>query len=387
MMNIPYGHQQITEEDIRAVVDTLRSDYLTQGPEIGGFEKKFAGYVDAPYALAVSNATAALHIAAKALGVRPGTKVIVPPVTFAASANCVRYCGGEVVFCDIDSKTYLLDMENLESLLKSSPKGTYAGVVPVDFAGYPYHADRLRKLADAYGLWILEDACHAPGASFRDAGGDWQKTGSSRYADVSIFSFHPVKHITTGEGGMATTRSKELYEKMALYRSHGITKDPALLQKNDGGWYYEMVDLGYNYRLTDIQAALGCSQLDRAAAGVEKRRLIAQRYNEAFSACSRIKTPFVDSDARHAYHLYVIQVDDRAGLYNYLRTKGVYSQVHYVPLHLMPYYRQFGYKESDFPVAEAYYAHCLSLPMYPTLTEEQQGYVIDCVLEFCGSKK
>lgn len=383
-MNIPYGHQQITDEDIRAVVDTLKSDYLTQGPKIGEFEKKFAGYVDAPYALAVNNATAALHIAAKALGVCPGKKVIVTPLTFAASANCVRYCGGEVVFCDIDSKTYLLDMEKLESLLKSSPKGTYAGVVPVDFAGYPYHADRLRKLADEYGIWILEDACHAPGASFHDAGGDWQKTGSSRYADISIFSFHPVKHITTGEGGMATTRSKELYEKMALYRSHGITKDPALLQKNDGGWYYEMVDLGYNYRLTDIQAALGCSQLDRAAAGVEKRRLIAQRYNEAFSASSRIKTPFEDSDARHAYHLYVIQVDDRAGLYNYLRTKGVYSQVHYVPLHLMPYYRQFGYKEGDFPEAEAYYAHCLSLPMYPTLTEEQQDYVIDCVLEFCG---
>lgn len=381
--NIPYGHQQITEEDIAAVVETLKSDYLTQGPKIGEFEKKFAAYVDAPYALAVDNATSGLHLAAKALGVKEGVKVIVTPITFASSANCVKFCGGDVVFCDIDPDTYLMDTKKLENMLSSSPRGTYAGIIPVDFGGYPHKMDELRELADQYGLWILEDACHAPGAAFQAKDGSWQKTGNSRYADATVFSFHPVKHITTGEGGMVTTRNEALYKKMALYRTHGITKDPDLLQKNDGGWYYEMVDLGYNYRITDFQAALGMSQLDRAEIGIVRRQEIARKYDEAFAEADSIRIPFVGQGIRHAYHLYVIQVPDRLGLYNHLRSKGIFAQIHYIPLHLQPYYRQFGSKEGDCPVAESYYAHCLSLPMFPTLPEEDQDFVIESVLEFC----
>lgn len=382
--NIPYGHQQITEADIAAVVETLKSDYLTQGPKIGEFEKKFAAYVDAPHALAVDNATSGLHLAAKALGVKEGVKVIVTPITFASSANCVKFCGGDVVFCDIDPDTYLMDIKKLEKMLASAPQGTYSGIIPVDFGGYPHKMDEFRELADRYGLWILEDACHAPGAAFQAKDGSWQKTGNSRYADATVFSFHPVKHITTGEGGMVTTRNEALYKKMALYRTHGITKDPDLLQKNDGGWYYEMVDLGYNYRITDFQAALGMSQLDRAEAGIARRQEIARRYDEAFAGAASIRIPFVGQGIRHAYHLYVIQVPDRLGLYDHLRSKGIYAQVHYIPLHLQPYYRQLGSKEGDCPVAEDYYAHCLSLPMFPTLTEEEQDFVIGSVLEFYG---
>ena len=242
--------------------------------------------------------------------------------------------------------------------------------------------DEYRELADRYGLWILEDACHAPGAAFQAKDGSWQKTGNSRYADATVFSFHPVKHITTGEGGMVTTRNEALYKKMTLYRTHGITKDPDLLQKNDGGWYYEMVDLGYNYRITDFQAALGMSQLDRAEIGIVRRQEIARKYNEAFAEAASIRIPFVGQGIRHAYHLYVIQVPDRLGLYNHLRSKGIFAQIHYIPLHLQPYYRQFGSKEGDCPVAESYYTHCLSLPVFPTLPEEDQDFVIESVLEF-----
>lgn len=381
--NIPYGHQEITEEDIQAVVETLRSDYLTQGPKIQEFERNFSAYVDTSYALAVNNATAGLHLAAKALGVKEGCKVIVTPLTFASSANCIRFCGGDVVFCDVDPETYLMDIHKLEAILASAPEGTYSGVVLVDFGGYPHKMDEFRELADAYGLWILEDACHAPGASFCDKEGRWQKTGNGRYSDITVFSFHPVKHITTGEGGMVTTRNESLYKKMALLRTHGITKDSSLLQKNEGGWYYEMQELGCNYRMTDFQAALGISQLRRADAGVAKRREIARKYDAAFSGATSVRTPYVEPGIQHAYHLYVIQVPDRLGLYDYLRSQGIYAQVHYIPLHLQPYYRQFGYKEGDMPVVEEYYQHCLSLPMFPTLKDEEQDFVISSVLEFC----
>lgn len=379
---ITYGRQSITDDDINAVVETLRSDYLTQGPKIKEFEKVFAEYVGAKYAVAVNNATSALHLATTVLGVKPGTKVIVTPMTFAASANCVRYCGGEVTFCDIDPDTYLMDLDKLRELLEQSPKGTYSGIIIVDFAGYPHNLEEFRKVCDEYDLWMIEDACHAPGAWFRDSNGIMQRSGNGRYADISIFSFHPVKHIATGEGGMATTDSKELFEKLCHYRTHGITKDPALLEKNDGGWYYEMQDLGYNYRLTDFQAALGISQLARADMGLEKRNEIARRYDDAFKDIAEIKTPYREDNIFHAFHLYVIQVPDRKALYDYLHENGIYAQVHYVPLHLMPYYRQFGNKEGDLPVVEEYYNHCLSLPMYPTLAEEEQGYVIEKIREF-----
>ncbi|CCZ10923.1 UDP-4-amino-4,6-dideoxy-N-acetyl-beta-L-altrosamine transaminase [Culturomica massiliensis] len=380
--SIPYGRQNITEEDINAVIETLKSDYLTQGPKIGEFEKAFAEYVGAKYAVAVNNATAGLHLSAISLGVNSGDKIIVTPMTFAASANCVRYCGGEVVFCDIDKDTYLIDIQKLEDQLRKAPRGTYKGLILVDFAGYPLNLEAFRKLADTYGLWIIEDACHAPGGFFKDSEGKKQYCGNGNWADVSVFSFHPVKHIATGEGGMVTTNSKELYDKLCLYRTHGITKDPGLLSENHGGWYYEMQELGFNYRITDFQAALGVSQLKRADTGLKRRQLIARRYNEAFAKNNNIKIPFVSDDVFHAYHLYIIQVEDRLGLYNYLRERGIYAQVHYVPLHLMPYYAQRGNKKGDFPVVENYYEHCLSLPMYPTLTDEEQDYVIANVLHF-----
>ena len=382
MKPISYGRQYIAEDDLQAVHDTLLSDYLTQGPKIVEFEKAFADYCGADHAVFVNNGTAALHLAALALGVKPGNKVITTPITFVASANGFRYCGADIVFCDIDPETYLLDLDKLETLLASSPKGTYQGVVPVDFAGYPIHAEKLRKLADRYGLWIVEDACHAPGAYFTDAQGTFQKAGGGRYADMTVFSFHPVKHIATGEGGCITTNSQSLYERLTLYRTHGITKDPALMQENHGGWYMEMIDLGYNYRITDFQAALGIEQLKRLEWSLQRRAEIANTYNEAFASVSGIVIPKVAPDVRHAYHLYVIQVEDRKGLYDYLRQQNIFAQVHYIPAHLMPYYRQFGWGKGDMPVAEKYYEHCLSLPMYPTLTESEQQYVIDQVKTF-----
>lgn len=382
---IPYGRQHITDEDIDEVISTLKSDYLTQGPKIKEFEDAFASYVEARYAVAVNNATSGLHLAAMAFGVKPGDKVIVTPMTFAASANCIRYCGGEVVFCDIDKDTYLMDIEKLKNMLASAPKGTYKGIVPVDFAGYPVDIEAFRKVADEYDLWILEDACHAPGGYFIDSKGTKQYCGNG-LADVGVFSFHPVKHIATGEGGMVTTNRKDIYDALCLYRTHGITKDPARLEENHGGWYYEMQDLGFNYRITDFQAALGISQLKRAQAGLNRRQQIADAYNKAFAEVSGIRTPYVADNVYHAYHLYIIQVADRLGLYNYLRENKIYAQVHYVPLHLMPYYRQFGNKRGDLPVVEEYYRHCLSLPMYPTLTDEEQQYVIDKVIEFVTRK-
>ena len=376
MKAIPYGHQHITDEDIQAVIETLKSDYLTQGPKIIEFEQAFARYVGAKYAVAVSNATAGLHLAATALQVRSGDKVIVTPITFAASANCIRYCNGMVVFCDIDPDTYLMDIKKLRRLLETNPPSTFKGIVPVDFAGYPHQMEEFRQLADEYGLWILEDACHAPGGYFIDSNGEKQFCGNGKFADVTVFSFHPVKHIATGEGGMVTTNDKELFDRLSLLRTHGITKNPACLHENHGGWYYEMQELGYNYRLTDFQAALGLSQLKRADEGLKRRQKIAVRYNEAFKRIADIQTPYASPDVFHAYHLYIIQVPDRLDLYNYLHENGIYAQVHYIQLHLMPYYREQGNKPGDLPVAEKYYSRCLSLPMFPTLTDEEQEYVI-----------
>lgn len=380
---IPYGHQEITNDDIEAVIAALRSDFITCGPRVSQFEEDFKEYVDNPrYACAVCNATAGLHLAAHALGVKPGVNVIVTPLTFASSANCVKFCGGNVTFCDIDPETYLMDINKLKDILDRSPKGTYHGIIVVDFAGYPHNMEDFRKVADEYGCWIIEDACHAPGAYFIDSKGEKQYTGNSRFADATIFSFHPVKHITTGEGGMVVTNRKDVYDSVTINRTHGITHDVVQMEKCDGNWYYEMIELGYNYRLTDIQAALGISQLKRSRKGVERRRQLVVQYNEAFKDMKGIKTPFEASDVYHAYHLYIIQLEDRKGLYDYLRTQGIYAQVLYYPLHLMPYYKQFGYKEGDLPIVEDYYKHCLALPMFPTLTDGQQQYIIEKVKEF-----
>ena len=383
---IPYGRQCITDDDIKAVINTLQSDFLTQGPQVPEFESAFAKYVGSEYAVAVSNGTAALHLAALALNVSANDNVIVPPITFAASANCIRYCGGNVTFCDIDKDNYLIDLEKLEDLLQSKPKGYYKGIVPVDYTGYPVDGEKLKKIADNYALWIIEDACHAPGAYFIDSKEEKQKTGNGKFAELTCFSFHPVKHITTGEGGMITTNSKELYEKLLLLRTHGITKDSDKLKENHGGWYYEMQDLGYNYRLTDFQAALGISQLKRADININKRIEIANNYNNAFNNIQEIITPKVNDNVRHAYHLYVIQTDKRLELYNYLKQKGIFTQVHYIPVHLMPYYQAQGCKKGDFINSEIFYDHCLSLPMYPTLTIMEQHYVIQEIQIFFNSK-
>ncbi|GIM61848.1 UDP-4-amino-4,6-dideoxy-N-acetyl-beta-L-altrosami ne transaminase [Capnocytophaga canis] len=381
---IPYGKQHITEEDIQVVIEALKSDYLTQGPKIAEFEESFAKYIGVKYAVAVANGTAALHLCTIALGVKEGDKVITTPLTFAASANCVRYCGGEVVFADIDPETYLIDIDSIKELLKNSPKDTYKGIIPVDFAGRAVDLEELKQLADEYNLWIIEDACHAPGGYFVDTKGDKQLCGNGKYADVAVFSFHPVKHIASGEGGMITTNDEKLYRKLLQLRTHGIVRETDLYTNTisfSGGeeqyplWYMEMQTLGYNYRITDFQAALGNSQLKRADWGLNRRRQIAEVYQKFFAGKSYIKgqSGLVEG---HAYHLYIIEVEDRFGLYNYLRTKNIFAQIHYIPCHLMPYYRQFGWKEGDRPNAEEYYKHCISLPMYPTLTEEEQTYLI-----------
>lgn len=381
MKTIPYGRQNITQQDIDAVVGALTSDFLTQGPKIREFEEKFATYVKARYAVAVANGTAALHLSTLALGVNHQSRVITTPITFAASANCVRYCGGEVVFSDIDPETILLDIKKVRALLQASPKGTYQGIIPVDFAGFPVDMESFRELADEYGMWIIEDACHAPGGYFTDRKGVRQMCGNGVFADLAIFSFHPVKHIACGEGGMVTTNNKELYEKLLLLRTHGISKDPIDMHENHGGWYYEMLELGYNYRLTDMQCALGISQLSRADEGFSRRQDIAKHYDKAFSD-SPVNCIVPPSNALgHAYHLYVIQVNNRKNLYDTLRQKGIYAQIHYVPVHLMPYYQKLGNRKGSMPLAETYYEKCISLPMYPGLTEDDQQYVIDAVLE------
>jgi UDP-4-amino-4,6-dideoxy-N-acetyl-beta-L-altrosamine transaminase len=377
MKSIPYGRQHITEEDINAVITTLQSDFLTQGPAVKEFEDSFATYIGSRHAVAVSNGTAALHLAAMAYNVQPGEKVITTPITFSASANCIRYCGGEVLFADIDKDTYTIDLNRVEDLFKKDKN--IKGVVPVDFAGHPVDLEALRSITDKYGAWILEDACHAPGGYFTDSKGRKQNCGNGSYASQAIFSFHPVKHIATGEGGMITTNDEAIYKRLLKLRTHGITRETELMEKNDGGWYMELQELGFNYRLPDILAALGITQLQKAPEGLEKRKKIAAAYTHGFYG-SPVQTPLYDDG--HAFHLYIIQVDQRKALYDFLRGKGIYSQVHYIPVHLMPYYRQFGWEKGDFPVAEAYYDRCLSLPMYPTLTGGEQAYVIEQVLEF-----
>ena len=383
---IPYGRQYITEADIEEVTKTLKSDFLTQGPKVKEFEEKFADYTGAKYAVAVANGTAALHLSALALNVDENSKIITTPMTFAASANCIRYCGGQVVFTDIDPANVLIDLNKVQQLLASSPQGTYQGIIPVDFAGYPVNLELLRELADEYGLWILEDACHAPGGYFTDSRRIQQKCGNGIYADLSVFSFHPVKHITCGEGGMITTNNKNLYERLLVLRTHGITKNPEVIHENHGGWYYEMQELGFNYRLPDINAALGISQLKRADERLQKRKAIAKKYDEVFAG-TNIQLIKPAEGISHAYHLYVIQVDNRKGLYNYLKEHGIHAQVHYIPVHYQPYYAELGYNKECYPEARAYYEKCLSIPMYPTLTDQEQDFVIDKIVSFCGTKK
>jgi UDP-4-amino-4,6-dideoxy-N-acetyl-beta-L-altrosamine transaminase len=390
---IPYGKQSITEDDIEAVVDVLNSDHWTQGPVIEEFEVNFAKYVGSRFAVAVSNGTAALHLSTLALGLKPGDKVITTPITFVATANCIRYCGAEVLFADIDRETYLLDILAVRKLLEEDSKKQIKGIMPVDFAGRVADLEAFRLLADEFNCWLIEDACHAPGGSFVNSKGGLEKAGNGAYTDLSIFSFHPVKHIASGEGGMITTNNEELYRHLLKLRTHGITKKPADFQNSieiAGGtinyplWYMEMQDLGLNYRITDIQAALGNSQLKRANEGLSIRREIAARYNNTLRSNPMIKIFNSDPLENHAFHLYIIEIENREELYNLLREQNIFAQIHYFPAHLMPYYRERGWKEGDLPNAEEYYRGCISLPMYPTLTKEEQERVIGLIMSYVG---
>lgn len=376
--HIPYGKQAIEQDDIYAVVETLKADFLTQGPKIKEFEDAFANYIGAKYAVAVSNATAGLHLTVLALDLQPGERVISTPITFAATTNSVRYAGGEVWFADINPNTYLLDIESVRTLIESKPKGFFKGIIPVDFAGLPIDLEKFQALAKEHDLWIIEDACHAPGGYFVDSKDEKQMCGNGNYADVGIFSFHPVKHIACGEGGMITTNSKELYDKLSRLRTHGITKEN--MSENHGGWFYEMQDLGYNYRITDIQASLGISQLKKNVKGVERRNEIANTYKNKLKGI--VKYQDLPKNTLNAHHLFVIEVEDRKGLYDYLRENGIYAQIHYIPVHTLPYYKEIGYGSADLSNAENYYEHCISLPMYPTLTNEEQEFVIEQVINF-----
>ena len=289
---------------------------------------------------------------------------------------------GEKLFsADIDPNTYLLDVEQVRKILVNDPSGNYVGIIPVDLAGRPVDLERFRELADEFGLWIIEDACHAPGGYFIDSNENKQYCGNGKFADLAIFSFHPVKHIAAGEGGMVTTNNQELYQRIMNLRTHGIQQNPAKKLADHGIWYYEMQELGFNYRLTDIQASLGISQLKRAEPGVERRRQIAQVYNQSFADKTYMiqQSGVVDG---HAYHLYIIEVEDRKDLIRYLREKNVFCQVHYIPVHLMPYYQQFGWREGDFPNAERYYSRCLSIPMYPSLQNSDLEAVIELIDQF-----
>ncbi len=380
MKKIPYGRQDIDSSDIEAVVSVLKSDYLTMGPKVEEFEIEFAKYVGSKYAVAINNATAGLHLSVLALNLKKGERVITTPITFAASANCVRYVGSEVWFADIDPKTYLLDINSVKELIESKPKGFFKGIIAVDFAGLPVNMEEFRQLADIHNLWIIEDACHAPGGYFLDSKGKTNFCGNGKYSDIGVFSFHPVKHIACGEGGMLTTDSLELYEKLILLRTHGITKKN--LQKTHGNWYYEMIDLGFNYRLTDIQSALGISQLAKNHKGVIRRNEIAKAYKVAFK--DKIKFQHLPVGTYNAHHLFVIEVNKRKELYDFLHSKGILVQIHYIPVHTLPYYKKIDYSSANLMNAEKYYSRCISLPMYPTLSNNEQNFIIHTINTFCS---
>lgn len=376
---IPYGRQWITAADIAAVKSVLSSDYLTQGPKVQQFEEAFAHYVGSRYAVAVSSGTAALHLSALALGVNAQSRVISTPFTFVATANCVTYCGGQVDFADIDPHTGIMQPEAAERLLRQAPAGTYQGLIVVDYAGYPADMEAFRRLANRYNLWLLQDAAHATGGYFHDSQGRLHRCGNGRYAELTTFSFHPVKHIACGEGGMITTNDEALYRKLMQLRTHGITKERSRLQQWHGPWYYEMQQLGYNYRLSDIHAALGLSQLDRMEEALQRRRAIARRYDEAFRG-THIR-PLKGAQG-HAWHLYVVRVPGRKAAFEYMRAHNIFVQVHYIPVYLQPYYRERLPAPAAFPGSEELYGACFSLPIYPTLTAEEQTYVIEKLLSF-----
>lgn len=374
---IPYGRQWIDEDDIKAVVEVLKSDYLTTGPKIKEFEEKFADYVGTKYAVAVSNGTAALHTACYAAGIGKGDEVITSPMTFAASANCVLYQGGKPVFADIDSGTYNIDPVEIRKNITNKTKA----IIPVHYTGQTCDMKEIQEIARENNLIVIEDAAHALGATYRG-----EKIGNCKYSDMAIFSFHPVKHITTGEGGMVTTNNKDLYDKLIQFRNHGITKNHRkYICENEGPWYHEQQFLGYNYRMTDIQAALGISQLKKIDSFVKRRREIAEIYNQELSKLDWIKLPYQKDDRESSWHLYVIQIDkkklgnSRKKVFDYLRSKGLGVQVHYIPIYWHPYYQQLGYEKGMCGEVESVYEKIISLPIYPTINENEVSSIIEII--------
>ena len=384
---IPYGRQSINQADIDAVVEVLRSDFLTQGPTVPRFEQAVARYCGAQHAVATNSATSALHLACLALEVGPGDCVWTSPITFVASANCARYCGATVDFVDIDSRTYNLSSQALEEkLLTAERVGRLPKVViPVHFAGQPCDLAAIYHLGQRFGFRIIEDASHAIGGRYKG-----EPVGNCRYSEITVFSFHPVKTITTAEGGMALTNDPEIAQRMARLRSHGIIRDSGdLTHESDGPWYYEQIGLGFNYRLTDLQAALGLSQFDRIDEFVTRRHELAQRYDEAFADLP-VSTPWQSPQNYSAYHLYVIRLrQSRTGrthleVFDGLRRKGIGVNLHYIPVYRQPYYASFGFHWDEFPESESYYAEAISLPIYPSMTAQQQSLVVDALREAVG---
>ena len=380
---IPYGHQDISEEDIEAVVEVLRSDYLTQGPAVPVFEQVICDYTEAKYGVAVNSGTSALHIACLALELGKGDWLWTTPITFVASANCGLYCDAKVDFVDIDPITWNLSAEKLEEKLKEAEReGKLPKViVAVHLCGLSCDMEKISNLSKQYGFSIIEDASHALGGQYQE-----KNIGNGQYSDISTFSFHPIKNITTGEGGMAVTNNPQLAEKMRRLRSHGITGDPALMtHSKDGLWYYQQIELGFNYRMSDVHAALGISQLKRLDEFIANRRSIAKRYDQALSGLS-LQLPSkskMNSDySSSAYHLYIIRLqnsqekNDRKTVLEALRDKDIQAHVHYIPLHTQPYYQQFGFKEGDFPEAENYYSEAMTLPIYSAMSSIEQDTVV-----------
>ena len=380
---IGYGHQYIDDSDIEAVVNVLKSDYLTQGPSVTAFEKKICEITGAKYCVAVSNATAGLHIAVAALELGEGAEGITTPNTFLASSNCMVYNNVKPVFADIDPVSYNIDPKEIEKHISAKTKL----LIPVHFSGLPCDMEKINTIAKKNNLHVIEDAAHAIGSQYADD----SYVGNCKYSDMTVFSFHPVKTITTAEGGAVTTNDEKLYQKLCMLRSHGVTKDEGVLTKNPGPWYYEMQSLGFNYRMTDMQAALGVSQLNKLDFFKKRRREVIAMYNKAFADMRYLKTPYEPENVCSCFHLYVTQIDfeslgkSRAQVMKELRDKGIGTQVHYIPVPTQPYYKNtFGYKDGDYPVAEKYYEQELSLPLYPGLSDDDVNTVIKAVKEVIG---